>query len=765
MENNILLTFLIKVIMDKKYLLTMAAAAAMFAACSDDAKESLAGLPEVAKNPTEVNADKIPVSFGAYVNRATTRAGVAGDLAVGTWSGSESRWDGVAGSGFGVFGYYTDNKDYDQLASPNFFYNERVYREISDGGEWKYDIIRYWPNEYGSSAVSDDADRVSFFAYAPYVEVDPASGKVKKTNDDDDTWGITGMSRNTVSGDPIIKYIASFDQDKAVDLLWGVCDQTDWTNVQTGTAQSFTQGKPWLDVQRPAQTDQRLKFSFRHALTKMQINVDEFNDEVKTNGKVADGTRIWIRSVRFKGFTMKGALNLNNETANQPYWMNYNGIGDLESDGEVIVYDGRKDGKEGTLGAVATNEKTLGLNPKFIENEKQYGDKAWATHNESSDPHDGIYGGVDATSTPLFANGGIFYVIPADDNLEVEITYDVETIDEKLGTLLSDGKTPGSHIENTISKTISFGGNNTKLESGKAYQINLHIGMNSVKFDAAVKEWETMTPADVDVPANVAFFTAAANGTGEVDLPYNVTSYTFGINGLEGGESVSTAKGDNTTSVDGNVETTTATTALTDWKDDNAKNNANSSGYAIQTLNTAANPTTTDRIQKWTWTGNQSNNKLEMTFTQKAHPLFMKITAAAKGQTKITLTRYNDAYQDEDASSDWTNAFGWICNPDGSALTPSSDTSAVFGIAENSESYIKVWRNGARLTWVTEINDQTAPLSVFTFENQSGATGEGANRTNTITIGDNLEVGDVIKVTIKTGDAPEETVTWTVPAE
>ncbi|MBR1541347.1 MAG: fimbrillin family protein [Bacteroidaceae bacterium] len=748
--------------MDKKYLLTMAAAAAMFAACSDDAKESLAGLPEVAKNPTEVNADKIPVSFGAYVNRATTRAGVAGDLAVGTWSGSESRWDGVAGSGFGVFGYYTDNKDYDQLASPNFFYNERVYRESSEGGEWKYNIIRYWPNEYGSSAVSDDADRVTFFAYAPYVEVEPASGKVKKTDDDDDTWGITGMSRNTVSGDPIIKYVASFDQNKAVDLLWGVCDQTDWTNVQTGKAQSFTTGKPWLDVQRPAQTDQKLKFSFRHALAKLAINVDEFKDNETVNGSVANETRIWIRSVRFKGFTMRGALNLNNETVNQPYWMNYNGIGDLESDGEVIVYDGRKDGKEGTLGAVATNEKTLGLNPKFIENEKQYGDKAWATHNESSDPHDGIYGGVDATKTPLFANGGIFYVIPADDNLEVEVTYDVETIDSKLGTLLSDGKTPGSHIENTISKTISFGGNNTKLESGKAYQINLHIGMNSVKFDAAVKEWETMTPADVDVPANVAFFTAAANGTGEVDLPYNVTSYIFGINGLEGGESVTPTVGKNITSENGLAEAESSSEgALTNWNDNDAKKNANSSGYAIQTLNTAANPTTTDRIQKWTWTGNQSNNKLEMTFIQKAHPLFMKITDGAKEQKTIILTR--SAYQA--ASSDWTNAYGWICDGYGKEITPSDEDGNDFGVpADNKDkNYIKVWRNGARLTWVAEINELTAPLSVFTFKNKSDATGEGANSTNTITIGDKLEAGDVIKVTIKTGDAPEETVTWTVP--
>ena len=213
-------------------------AAMMLASCSSD---KLGPDPTPSQPTLEAGA----VGFDAYTQRSTTRAGVAGQMDL----------TALQGSGFGVFGYYTDNTDYDQQRIPDFMYNQEV-KYVS--GAWTYEPVKYWPNEYGASAISDDNDKVSFFAYAPYVEVVPSSGKLTASSDEA-KWGIAGLSRNSASGDPLVKYIVSFDQDKSVDLMWGVCDDPAWSIVDTGSKQMINEGekgKPWLNVCRP-QTDRK----------------------------------------------------------------------------------------------------------------------------------------------------------------------------------------------------------------------------------------------------------------------------------------------------------------------------------------------------------------------------------------------------------------------------------------------------------------------------------------------------------------------------
>ncbi|MBQ3313610.1 MAG: hypothetical protein IJG74_07475, partial [Prevotella sp.] len=183
----------------------LAVAAAMFAACSSNDKLDTGQDPQ-----QPVAGAEVPVGFDAYTQRGTTRAGVPGTLTNADFK-DDTKALGMAG--FGVFAYYTDNNDYDPQCIPNFMYNQQVKYT---GGAWTYDPVKYWPNEYGTSAISDDADKVSFFAYAPYVEVIPSTGKVAGTAEDA-KCGITGMSRNSASGDPLVKYIASFDEDKSVD--------------------------------------------------------------------------------------------------------------------------------------------------------------------------------------------------------------------------------------------------------------------------------------------------------------------------------------------------------------------------------------------------------------------------------------------------------------------------------------------------------------------------------------------------------------------
>jgi hypothetical protein len=328
----------------------------------------------------------------------------------------------------------------------------------------------------------------------------------------------------------------------------------------------------------------------------------------------------------------------------------------------------------------------------------------------------------------------------------------VETISENLGFLLADNSSQGSNIENRIQKSISFG-DTQKLEPGKAYTIKLHLGMNSVEFDANVVGWEDVAPADVDLPANVPFFTAAAAGTGAATIPAVVdkNKFLFGINGLNGGEAVSATAKSYTWNSDAGAKTEEDKyqddgTGTEKWSTETPIY-ANGSGYQVITLNTTNNTTTTNRIQVVEYKGQSSQNLVTMTFTQLAAPLALKApsstdiaTATGEGVYEYTLQRTGALYGFfcKGYSSTVAECYKEMDNEDGGNAGPSPK--------------IQVWRNGTPLTWV---KSGTAAASLET--NQFTFTDEGK-----LTVKENFVKDDVIKVTLKTGDAPEETITWKV---
>ena len=748
-----------------KKLFLFAAAAALLAACSSKDDLSTGQQPQ-----QPVATDDGAVSFEAYTGRAATRGGVPGVLTTSTASDPKISMETT---GFGVFGYYTDNNDYDQRATPNFFYNQKV-----EGAGWTYKPVKYWPNEYGTNATSEDADKVTFFAYAPWVDVVPTSGKLvgADTNKDLEQWGITGMTRNSTQGDPILKYIASFRQDKSVDLCWGVADAGDgvWLTTQPDKTVNIADGEPWINVYRPASYNQKVKFTFKHATAQMRINIDAVidRDDNTPGGSLGNKTRVWVREVKFNGFAMKGSLNLNNDDdANTPKWLDYNGQNELVSEA-VTVYDGRKDGKEGVAGAIATNEKTLGLNPTLVQdgiyapvsgddvydNTKDLVVQGVPTTDETGvtgNPANCKREGVTSTTVSLFAQNGknenvgttnnYFYVIPTDEAFEIEIVYDIETVSENLAQNLSDGQTKGSSIENRIRKTVKFG-DAEKLQPGRSYKLNLHLGMYSVKFDADVTDWETEPAEDVDLPLNVPAFAQPVNPTDAghseasahaVTIPYT-GSFTFALTGLDGGESVSAASietGKGLAQTKSHATDATETTELTGWS--GAAGAAWSNGYALLTLATSTNPTTSNRQQLVKWTSGQSNKDTYFLFTQQAHPLGLS-GSATPGTKTITLTR-----------SGISGAYGWFCkglsekcvkltgNGDPEAATPTH------GIA--------VYRNGIKLNWEAESGD---PINGngYTFGDEAP----------TITLYNKLVSGDRITIVLKTGDAPIETINFTI---
>lgn len=698
-----------------RHLLLFAAAMALgtsFTACSSDDAAAEGNTPTVA-------ADIDAVSFDAYTQRATTRAGHTGAATTAELKNTD---DGHLGkAGFGVFAYYTDNFDYTPLYQPNFMYNEHVKWDGTSA--FKYDVTKYWPNEHGSQAVSADQDRVSFFAYLPYVEVDPSTGMIvggapKAVLDpsaEELQWGITGMKRNTLQGDPIIQYIASFDQSKSVDLCWATTGSSDITWSTNGTTQTIKGGYPWLNVRKPSgvvSDDARIRFNFQHATAKLAVNVKtDFTDGWTPT--VAAKTKVWVRSIRFTGIAQKAALNLNNPktlATNKARWMDYYGTNELELGESVTIHDGRKDGSEGVADAIAPNEAILGLNPQIVQNEGQIVAGAWKTSGE------GTRTGVTSSDQSVFCDADedadYVHVIPTGEKVNVEIVYDIETIDSKLPEMLSDGETQGSSVENRITKAVSFG-TTSKFESGKAYTINLILGMKDVQFTAEVSDdWDAVGESDVYLPNNLPEYAAvptasATNITAITDG--SLTTYQFMVTGMEPGETLTGTAADRATAV-----TIGSTYGGTD-----GKANANGQAYVSATVNTAevlnlaANSTTDITVA-----GASKSVKIDLAQTHQ--PLGLVAPATQTSQASYTYT-----------ATGITTAANWqVASTDATPVSP----------------YVRAWIDGVELTKV----DLSPSEGQFSFSN------------GTLTLNSAPGNGKKITITIKTGDAAAETVSFTV---
>ncbi len=437
----------------------LAVASLMLTACSS--------ADEVAGTPNPPATDDTAINFGAYVNRTTTRGGYVGELSTATLQEA-------AVNGFGVMGYYTDNQPYTPNATPNFMYNQQV---TYTAGAWGYSPLKYWPNEFGNTAQSTSLDRLSFFAYAPYTAVNPTTGYAVADAD----YGIVGMTRSAENGNPKVRYYASFDPAKRVDLCWA---------------------KPQIDAIKPDVVS-KVEFNFKHALTSLNVQIDALFDETAAPGTTTldNNTRIWVRSVTFEGLAVKGELNLNNRE-DTPEW------NDLYSNGLLIgepvtIYDGRRDGREGF--AEMANEKPVAINPVLVQSD--------AYDFDTNDNVETTTPGVTTTPVNLFMNSSVdpapaatdpIFVIPTGEPLRITIVYDVETVDFNLqSSLLSDNSTNGSSIENSITKVVEDANGPITLEAGKQYKINLHLGMTSVKFDIEeVADWTAADDASADLPAN-----------------------------------------------------------------------------------------------------------------------------------------------------------------------------------------------------------------------------------------------------------------------
>ncbi|WP_455664008.1 fimbrillin family protein [Phocaeicola sp.] len=196
---------------------------------------SLAGCSQ--NEITEVSPDAHPaVGFSVYTG---TQA-----------RGAETDNNAIQGSGkgFGILAYYTGANDMGTSSTPNFMWNQQVTYDTGNK-VWKYTPLKYWPNT--------ENDKVSFYAYAPYLK--------------QDSNPTTELSGNTATGYPTIKFTIASEAKDMVDLV------TDSVINQTKTTSNVS-------------------FTLKHKLTKAIFQAKLGGEYFKSDGN-ADKTKIYITGI------------------------------------------------------------------------------------------------------------------------------------------------------------------------------------------------------------------------------------------------------------------------------------------------------------------------------------------------------------------------------------------------------------------------------------------------------------------------------------
>ena len=492
--NNLLIKQ--KTIMKKSLLAMTALAAMLFAGCtSSDEITTLESIKQAENAPTAIE-------FGTYMGRTGTRAGWEGDI-----TNTELKSSSAA-NGFGVFAYYTGIGTYNDKngahdatgkIAPNFMYNEHIYWDGTS--KWKYDNIKYWPNEIqngsvdvpGASTPHANGGKVSFFAYAPYVETASASVIAGTFNQ-----GVLSTA-TAVSPRP-------------------VSDRSSWPiDILSNAAPTPTAYRLNGDLVKQ-ENDGTVGFAFKHALSKVggTSTADPTNEaglkivldaDAITAANAANNTVITVEDIKITTLPMTYLDNDGVEQSGGDARYITGGVFNLATGKWTVNVS--TDPTNAIVHELTTSGTGVSgsLNTDIAE--------PTSVTSMSGTPSlkvNGSVPGVTGTLTPVYGSSTspMLFIPGCKPKFNIDITYYVRSYDSKLNAdAASGGEGTWTKVKQVITKTIEFA-NYTELN--KRYTLVIHLGITSVKFTAEVSAWD-----DNSTPIG-----PGSGNTNVINLPLNV---------------------------------------------------------------------------------------------------------------------------------------------------------------------------------------------------------------------------------------------------
>lgn len=218
--------------MKQNYFMGLIACAALtMTSCSND---------EI--NAPQQSQGKNAIEFSTYLGRNAQGS-----------RGTETNDASIKTNGFGVLAYYTEQNDFADTNKPNFMWNQKV---THNGTNWEYTPIKYWPTKVG--------DKVSFFAYAPYVE-----------NGNNNSIVLSG---NSVLGAPTAIITLPEDPSQTIDFVAAVQMNKTHDNSAANNNVSFTLKHEMTRVKVQAKLDKLVYSDDAKNKTFVVIKNVKFND-------------------------------------------------------------------------------------------------------------------------------------------------------------------------------------------------------------------------------------------------------------------------------------------------------------------------------------------------------------------------------------------------------------------------------------------------------------------------------------------------------
>lgn len=430
-------------------------------------------------NTTDSNKQEsvaTPINFGSYLAQSKSNLSRAGETTRGSEttsassasSASEMTTEELKSKGFGVVAYYTGTTSYSagqSTTEPNFMYNTRV---SGTGTGWTYSPVMYWPNggQTEGATPGEGTQYLSFFAYAPY----------KETFGDK---GITALSSNSTVGDPTVSYTLGATGADA-DLLWGTAGENGNTTSgakQNGTTFSGAKAAVNANLSK-MKVDGKVKFDFKHALAKfggtgamgsdnkasgLMVVADIDNGTATTGGTLDGSTKITVKSIKIESVKSGDDGKMTTEAS-----IPTSGTLNLATGVWTTNNNGKIDYEINSPSATAANEATVQTMNESIAEPKTF--ESW----------DKLPAGVSTTAQSVYTETTPLLLIPDgnEHTLRISIDYIVRTKNASLHKGYTEVEQ--SFYKDLTLKSVSF---NAK------YNLLIHLGLTSVKFDATVSDW------------------------------------------------------------------------------------------------------------------------------------------------------------------------------------------------------------------------------------------------------------------------------------